>query len=262
MKYLWIILFFILIGANGITTEAAEEVGVINQDTGMYAAADKEALFLGEIKKGSRVDIISVLSQYVIVSYNNQYAYIPYTDINIDTDYEKYLGHKRPVISTNAILITEGNIYDKSVDNLMNAYLKVPEKIRKIFESEGFKIKMSEDDIVYEAYAPYGGYKGIGQIKAVLDYERKMLYVNDEWPESIIHEMGHFVNDYLEMYSTLPRNRKIYFNEINKISFYAEENDREFFAEAFRLYITEPMLLQLISPEIYFMISVAVRSIL
>ena len=33
MKYLWIILFFILIGANGITPEEAEEVGVINQGT-------------------------------------------------------------------------------------------------------------------------------------------------------------------------------------------------------------------------------------
>ena len=41
-----------------------------------------------------------------------------------------------------------GNIYDKSVDNLMNAYLKVPEKIRKVYEGEGFKIKMSEEYIL------------------------------------------------------------------------------------------------------------------
>lgn len=52
--------------------------------------------------------------------------------------------------------VTQGNIYNKSLDNLMNAYLKIPEKIRMVFENEGFKIKMTEEDIVYEAYAPYG----------------------------------------------------------------------------------------------------------
>lgn len=254
MKYLWIILFFILIGANGITTEAAEEVGVINQDTGMYAAGDEAALLLGEIKKGARVDIISVLSQYVIVNYDEQYAYVPYKDINIDTDYEKYLGHRRPVVSTNEILITQGNIYNKSVDNLMNAYLKIPEKIRMVFENEGFKIKMTEEDIVYEAYAPYGGYTGIGQIKGVLDYERKMLYVNDEWPETVIHEMGHFVYDYLKLYQSQSGIAPFFFAEAHNISYYAEVNEREFFAEAFRLYISDPQLFCLISFKSYIMI--------
>lgn len=61
-----------------------------------------------------------------------------------------------------------------------------------------------------------------------------MLYVNDEWPEKIVHEMGHFVNDYLKMYSSLPENRELYRNECSKISYYAEVNEREFFAEAFR----------------------------
>lgn len=52
--------------------------------------------------------------------------------------------------------------------------------------------------------------------------------MNDEWPMEIVHEMGHFVNDYLNMYSSLPENKVLFYNESDKISIYAETNDREF----------------------------------
>lgn len=32
---------------------------------------------------------------------------------------------------------------------------------------------MSEWDVAEEAYAPYGGYEGIGKVKAVFDYEKR-----------------------------------------------------------------------------------------
>ena len=40
----------------------------------------------------------------------------------------------------------------------------------------------------------------------------------------------------------------LYETEAEKIGNYAKENDREYFAEVFRLYVTEPQLLWLISP--------------
>ena len=146
--------------------------------------------------------------------------------------------------------------------------LSDPEKRRQYdqfghaaFENGGFLIKMTEWDVAEEAYEPYGGYLGIGRIKAVTDYERKMIYVNDEWPNAVIHEMGHYVNDALGMYSSRPENRKLFRKEAGKISLYAQSNDREYFAEAFRLYITEPVLLQMISPESFAMVERAASSI-
>ena len=118
---------------------------------------------------------------------------------------------------------------------------------------------MTERDVVEEAYAPYGGYRGIGRIKAVTDYERKMIYVNDEWPNAVIHEMGHFLNNSLGMYSSRPENRELFYREAGKISLYAKSNDREYFAEAFRLYVTEPQLLRMISPESYALVERAVN---
>ena len=91
------------------------------------------------------------------------------------------------------------------------------------------------------------------------DYERKMIYVNDEWPNAVIHEMGHFLNNSLGMYSSRPENRELFYQEAGKISLYARSNDREYFAEAFRLYITEPQLLRMISPESFALVEKAVN---
>lgn len=265
-KCLWISFFLMMLSVCSFTMDLqAEEyayTGVVVRDTRMYTAANDKAACVGSIGKGTRVDIISVLSHFTLIKHGDIYAYLPFSDIQVDTDYEKQLGHPVPYISPYEILVTEGRIHEQAADIMIKAYLKVPEKVRKVFEEQGFRIKMTEWDVAEEAYAPYGGYHGIGKVKAVFDYERKMLYVNDEWPEEIVHEMGHFVNDYLKMYSSLPENRELYRTECSKISYYAEENEREFFAEAFRLYVFEPIFLQVISPEVYAMVDLAVSKFL
>lgn len=254
----WKVLFFVLLTFSGISIEArAEErinTGVVTQDAKLYVAADRESACIGNIAEGTTVEIISVLSEFVIIKHGDIYAYLPYLDVQADTDYEKQLGHQKPYLSQYPILETEGRLYENSVDIMMKFYMKIPEKIRTVFEDQGFRIKMTEWDITEEAYAPYGGYHGMGKIKAVFDYERKMLYINDEWPGEIVHEMGHFLNDYLGMYSSQPENKTIYSGEKKKISYYAEENDKEFFAETFRLYIFEPQLLRTISQDTFSMI--------
>ena len=51
------------------------------------------------------------------------------------------------------------------------------------------------------------------------------------------------------MYSSGPENQELFRREAGELSLYAQSNDREYFAEAFRLYITDPVLLGLIFPE-------------
>lgn len=265
-KCLWSSFFFIILSMYSLTIDVqAEELlntGVVVQDTQMYEAANDKADCMGSVRKGSRVKIISVLSHFILIKHGDIYAYLPFSDVQLDTDYENQLGHPIPYISPYEILVTEGRIREQAADIMIKAYLKIPERVRKVFEEQGFRIKMTEWDVTEEAYAPYGGYQGIGKIKAVFDYERKRLFVNDEWPEEVVHEMGHFVNDYLKMYSSLPENRELYCTECSKISYYAEENEREFFAESFRLYIFEPTLLQMISPKAYVMVDMAVNEFL
>ena len=251
----------LLLSDRTVCASCAEEKGVIRSETGLYAAADYEADELGKIGPGTKVDVLSVLSEFVLIKENGRYAYVPCESLYIDADYEKHYGKKKACGSTHPVLVTEGRLFENAVETLLLAYHRIPERIREAFEAGGFRIKMTEWDVAEEAYAPYGGYRGIGRIKAVTDYERKMIYVNDEWPNAIIHEMGHFLNDFLGMYSSRPENRQLFHREAGKISLYAASSDREYFAEAFRLYVTEPVLLGLISPESFAMVEKAVCSI-
>lgn len=250
------ILYFVNSNLN-VLAAYPENTGIITYDTQLYTAASKDAACIGSIKKGSRVDIVSVLSCYVLINYDNLYAYVPGSSIYFVLNHD-YREKTLPYISPYKFLVTEGNLYEEAADTLIQAYFAIPEKIRNVFEQKGFIIKMTEWDITEEAYAPYGGYSGIGMIKGAFDDEQKKLYVNDEFPNTIIHEMGHFVNNYLHMYSSRPENKQLYYSEANKISCYAETNDREYFAEAFRLYISDPQILVLVSPDSYDMVNTAI----
>lgn len=253
----------LFIGGRGIEIKAAhaEDYGIIQKQTRLYLGPSSNSLDIGEIEKGERVDIVSILPEYDIIQYKDQYAYVSKYDINIDNNFADYLGQKAVCSTSYDFILTEGKIYQNSLQKLIDAYLEVPFSIRERFEREGFLIIMTEKDITKMAYAPYGGYLGIGQVKSVIDYERKLLFVNDEWPTAIIHEMGHYLNDALSGLSSKPENKKVFLEEAVKISQYGMYNDREYFAEAFRLYITHPNLLALLSESSYKVVGQAIREI-
>ena len=254
------VLLLLLCRSREIQAACPEEYGVISRRTPIYVAADSRSECIGWLDIGSPVEVVSFLDQYVLVkTEDEQYAYLSNRNLYVDAAYEKHYGKKESCQQKWNVLETEGSLYSHSAELLMEAYLSIPETIRLRFEKEGFRIKMTEWDITKEAYAPYGGYYGTGKVQAVFDFERKMLYVNDEWPGAVVHEMGHYVNDTLGMFSSRKENRELYEIEAGKISSYAKENDREYFAEAFRLYITDPELLALISEKSYSLVDRAVK---
>ena len=258
-----VIILSLFIGGRGIEIKAAhaEDYGIIQKQTRLYSGPSSNSLDIGEIEQGERVDIVSILSEYDIIQYKEQYAYVSKYDINIDNNFVDYLGQKVDSNSPYDFILTEGKIYQNSLQKLIDAYLAVPFPIREKFEREGFLIIMTEKDITKMAYAPYGGYWGIGQVKSAIDYERKLLFVNDEWPTSIIHEMGHYLNDTLNGISSRPENQEAYREESEKISQYGMSNGREFFAEAFRLYVTHPKFLALLSKPSYEIVEQAIKEI-
>ena len=251
----------LLYGGSGIDAQAAhaEEYGIIQKQTRLYLAPAPNAPNVGEIGKNERVEVISILPDYLIIRYKGFYAYLSKRDIRIANKFEDYLGRASESGSLYDFILTDGEIYQSSLQKLVDAYLEIPSHIRERFEREGFLIIMTGKDITKSAYAPYGGYFGIGKIKSVFDYERRLLFVNDEWPTAVIHEMGHYVNDVLGNFSGRTENNEIFATEASKISQYAMSNDREYFAEAFRLYITDPELLALLSEKSYSLVEQAVK---
>ena len=118
------ILYFVNANLN-VLAAYPENTGIIISDTQLYTAASKDAACIGTIKKGSRVDIISTLSYFTLITHDGLYAYVPGSAIAFDKTFS-YLGEPTPYISPYSILITEGNLYKNAPDTLMKAYLAVP----------------------------------------------------------------------------------------------------------------------------------------
>lgn len=153
-----------------------------------------------------------------------------------------------PVVMGSGVIAVSNPVREGALERCLAYYTMVPENIRTRFEAEGFQIRCTSS-CAEEAYAPYGGYTGVGEVRGVFDYELKRLYVSDTEPSAVVHEIGHYVNDRLDMYSA--RHRDVYESEAAKVSVYGTSNDREFFGEVFSLYVREPGLLMQLSPASY-----------
>ena len=151
-KFLW--------SSFGITASAvhAEDYGVIKNHTKLYTAPAPSAPYIGEIEKGNRVEIVSILEDFVVIRFENLYAFVPSYDIFLDQEYTSRLGKRGDCENPYPFILVEGEIYQNSLKMMLNAYQEIPLKIRVSFEKEGFLIIMTEKDITAAAYAPYGGY--------------------------------------------------------------------------------------------------------
>lgn len=71
----------------------------------MYAAADDEADRLGEIEEGTEVDVVSILSEFVLIKERGRYTYIPRRSLSINTDYDEQYGPKKACSSAEPVLL-------------------------------------------------------------------------------------------------------------------------------------------------------------
>ena len=223
--------------------------------TSLYSAPDENSSILASVPEGAGADIISDtvkgIDSYWLVrlQQDGRLGYIPKEDLERQP-YLEYETIPASSIQAPSVFILSGNLHINSYEELLKSYLLIPEKIRSQFEADGFHIIMREQDITQEAYADYGGYTGIGQIQGVSDYEKKVIYLQDEYPRQIIHEMGHYINNKWG-FSSRDGFKELAEKESRRISVYASSNEREFFCEAFELYIRDPIALATVSPETY-----------
>lgn len=209
----------------------------------VYQAPDDKAKVLKNLKKGETVQIYGDFtsstdgSPYKIIKYKNQYGYIPYYSVDrAETIYGEQKVDSRSINNPYEFVSLEGNIRKGSFEDLMRSYTSLPQYVRSMFQNEGYIIRMTEQDVQYESFGPQG-YTAGGQMFACFDYETKRLYVNDEDARHIVHEMGHYVNDRLGMFSNRPENKSVFSSEKEKISLYASiSSAAEFYAECFDLY--------------------------
>lgn len=232
------------------------------QEQPVYSVPSEAGILLDQLPEGTDFSAFSRVytgdAYYYLIEVGDGVGYVPYQgcfqkDCELDTS-QTVPGSS---IAAPGYMSLDGDLLRGSFEVMQSCYTQIPEMVRRRFESEGFVIRMTGYDITDAAYGPYGGFAGWGTLQAVFDYERKLLFLNDEYPSNVVHEMGHFVNDRLDMYSGRTANKELYAKEAAMVSDYAMENDREYFAEVFRLYVTNPEELRILSPLSYGMMEQA-----
>lgn len=135
-----VIILSLSIGDRGIEIKAAhaEDYGIIQKQTRLYLGPSPNSLDIGEIEKGERVDIVSILPEYDIIQYKDQYAYVSKYDINVDNNFADYLGQKAVCSASYDFILTEGKIYQNSLQKLIDAYLEVPFLLEKDLKEKVF----------------------------------------------------------------------------------------------------------------------------
>ena len=236
-----------------------ERIVTTNWDTPFYAGPSKQLDTGYVISEDTELPVISDIQSddgmYYLINMNGIIGYVQYFACTKCIPEYKYIDSS--TIATPSFVVLDGDIIDNSYNELIKYYEMVPEKIREQYQNEGFIVKMTGYPIVDEAYAPYGGYKGEGIVDACFDYVLKKLLVNDENPVNVIHEMGHYVNDKLNIMGR-QKNKDLFNTEAARISRYAVSKPNEYFAECFDLYIRYPEALKIISPASYVMINEAI----
>ena len=243
-----------------IDTKAANDYylykGNVLVNSFIYDGPSYQCNRIGSVNSGKEIKVYQDVVNWAegetfrVVKYNGIWGYVPYYNVvQIEQDTTKKVSASN--VNTYGFISLEGNLRKGSYEELLNSYLLLPNYIRSMFQIEGFTLRMTENDVQYEAYGPQG-YGGT--LRAVFDYEVKKLWTNDENARYIVHEMGHYVNDRLGMFSQRPENKKIYETECLKTSLYSKQNANEYYAECFDMYFRCPSLLKGLSPLSYDMI--------
>lgn len=141
----------------------------------------------------------------------------------------------------NPAIVVESGISKKMYDGVLANYMKAPLKLRELFESSGWKIIISNTSLKQRF-----GYEF--SILALTLLQEKEIYIDnrENAKNSILHELGHFVDYSLGFVSSSDEFVSIYEEEVNNfVSFWKTHKNNtstpiEYFAEAYQVLIVQP----------------------
>ena len=178
-----------------------------------------------------------------------------------DIDYTK-----RPIYYVEA----DGDVDYRSLVAIENEYMKIPEKIRNMFQEENGKIYVSNKDLGkhFELGEDVRGCMVIGKNK---NNERTFeIYVRDKkhMADSVIHEIGHYVDMRDNSLSKTEEFKNIHREEMGKYgeTFITHESNYitsdEYFADSFmRCFNDDREIMQKVCPKTYEYIMEVVENI-
>ena len=135
-------------------------------------------------------------------------------------------------------------------------YNLLPQGVKDMFETKGWKIEISDLVAVNYYGSIYGGFSLEGYIAGYTDSEAKEIVLADtDTGAALNHEMGHFFDYNVGMVSASQEFAKIFKAEVSSFdkgnNTYSYTDASEFFAEAFREYVECAGYLKKTCPQTY-----------
>ncbi len=154
-----------------------------------------------------------------------------------------------PLYYHNGVIDSDGYVYKDYFESVVNYYNMVPDNIRDAFLNDGWHIMVTTSSIHVDGIED--------TVVAVTMFQEKMIYVSTIDAESIIHEMGHYLdgkNDFM----SLDLDSRTYAKDLNGFMqldgathVHNYSTTPEYFAECFYLYVTRPDDLKAYCPGTY-----------
>jgi hypothetical protein len=140
---------------------------------------------------------------------------------------------------------------------VVSYYNRVPQNVRSRFEADGWKIQIVTYKLTYPGVS--------SRILALTVYGEKMIYISTYNAQSVIHEMGHYI-DWRNGFCSDNFPADTYASELSgflKIDGATDSHNYssniEYFAEGFMMYILKPGDLKQNCPGTYDFISSAAQ---
>lgn len=156
---------------------------------------------------------------------------------------------------SNIVCQIEGNV-DNSYADMVEAELNlIPKELRTEFVESGYHIYVTDENLAKEYY---GGGR-YDRIYGVIFFDKDLILISgNEYSikEATVHEFGHWFDQYLGYASNSRDFTMIYSSERARFSNAirgrcSTQEIKEYFAEAFYVYIKAPQLLRQVAPQTY-----------
>lgn len=147
---------------------------------------------------------------------------------------------------------TEGYETISAEQVLYSSLQYVPQYVLDDFTEAGFTVVYAPSNWYEQAWSEYLNTSYIHSV-GVFSQAKKHIIFNELFPATVIHEFGHFVDYRYGSNSTI---QQLMSEELHGVVLaagrdYAETNQNEFFADAYRTYIMKPGKLQEYAPKTF-----------
>ncbi|MFC0616111.1 anthrax toxin lethal factor-related metalloendopeptidase [Enterococcus faecalis] len=241
-----------------------KDFSIITQNGKEYIRINAELVDKEDINKK-----ISIENEKVNREFNNRFGFIE-EKRSIDFDF-KGIGSSISIKEVNKELSMAIEAMEPKLANIVYDYMLNKLHGRIIFTDlpiwaiSGMRMLSDDEDDISGLYRPFVGKMYIRMPFSLNKYNKDPEVFSARDP--ILHETGHAFDQFfgekfsgkLDPISSSSTFKGVYVTEKEKLTEYAKTDEREFFAEAFRMYHVSPQVLNKVSPKTYAFIDTVIK---